>query len=108
MRTKKGAGLIPEAAMLEKKEYLSVSLDRKGFIEKTLRETNSTFGKSLHQATEDVQFLQTVTGKMAVGEKVNVHDVIVALDKARNSFDQLVQVRNRMFEAYREILRKRS
>lgn len=108
MKTKNEPGLIPDAAMLDKKQYVAASLDRKGFVEKELRETNSSFGRQLHQAAEDVSSLRTATGKAAAGEKVNVHDVMAAVDKARNSFGQLVEIRNKMIEAYREILRKRT
>ena len=111
MKTKNEPALIPDAAMLDKKEYVAASLDRKGFIEKTLREANSSFGRQLHQAAEDVTSLQSAAGKaagrMAVGEKANMHDVMAAVDKARNSFGQLVEIRNKMIDAYREILRKR-
>ena len=112
MRTNKNSRLIPDAAALDKKELVAASLDQKGFIEKTLRETNSSFGRTLRQAEEDVRSLQSKTGraagKMAVGEKVNRKDLVAAADKARHSYEQLVEIRNRMMAAYREILRKRT
>lgn len=108
MKMKNDPGLIPEAAMLDKKEYVAASLDRKGFIEKTLREANASFGNQLHQAEEDLSSLRSATGKGTAGQKVNVHDVMAAVDKARNSFGQLVEMRNKMIEAYREILKKRA
>ncbi len=112
MKTKNESPLIPDAAMLDKKEYVAASLDRKGFIEKTLRESSTSFDKQLHQAAEDVISLQSATGKaagrMAVGEEANMSDVMAAVDKARNSFGHLMEIRNKMIEAYREILRKRT
>src|SRR5512140_396942 len=108
MKTKNEPGLIPDAAMLDKKEYVVASLDRQGFIENTLKETNSSFGKQLHQAAEDVRSLRSATGKAASGEKVNVHDVMAAADKARDSFGRLAEMRNKMIETYRDILRKRT
>lgn len=108
MKMKNEPGFIPDAAMLDKKENVAGSLDRKGLVEKTLKETNSSFGRQLHQAAEDVRSLQTATGKAATGDKVNVHDVMAAADKARVSFGQLVEMRNKMIEAYREIVRKRT
>ncbi len=112
MKAKNKPGLIPDAAMLDKMEHIAASLDRKGFIEKTLRETSSSFGRTLDQAAEDVSSLRMATGKaagkIAVGETANMHDVMAAVDKARNSFGQLVEIRNKMIEACREILRKRT
>jgi flagellar hook-basal body complex protein FliE len=112
MKTKKDPGLIPDAAKLDRKGYVTVSLDKKGVVEKTLREANSSFGKSLHQTEEDLNSLHTATGKaagkIAAGEKANVHDVMAALDKARHSYDRLVEDRDRMMKTLREALRKRT
>ena len=81
-------------------------------MEQTLKEANSSFGNALQQTEEDLSSLQTQTGKaartMAAGQKVNVHEVITAADRAQKSYDQLVEIRNKMIEAYREILGKRN
>ncbi len=110
MSTNKESRPVPDAAAFDKKELVAASLDRKGFIEKTLRETNASFGRTLDQAEEDVRSLQSKTGKaagrMAAGEKANMHDLMAAVEKARHSYERLVEVRNKMMEAYREILRK--
>ncbi len=96
----------------DRTKYTAVSLGTQGYIEKTLREANSSFGNALHQTEEDLSSLQTKAGKaariMAAGQKVNVNEVITAADKAQKSYDQLVEVRNKMIEAYREMLRKRN
>jgi flagellar hook-basal body complex protein FliE len=43
--------------------------------------------------------------KLALGEVDNVHQVMVALDQARLSFQLLTQVRNKLLESYQDILR---
>lgn len=110
MSKNKASRPIPDAASLDRKDFVAASLDRKGFLEKVLKETNTSFGRTLDQAEEDVRSLRSKTGKAAgrkaLGEKVNVNDVIAAVDKARQSYEQLVEMRNRMMDAYREILRK--
>jgi flagellar hook-basal body complex protein FliE len=112
MKMKQNPTAIPDVAMPEEKEYVTVSFERKGFIERTLRETNSSFDRTLHQATADVSSLRLETGKaarkMAEGETVNTHDMMAAVEKARTSYDQLVEIRNKMLEAFREILRERT
>jgi len=45
--------------------------------------------------------------KLAAGEKVDLHQVMAAVDRARASFTQLTDLRNKMMEAYREILKLR-
>jgi flagellar hook-basal body complex protein FliE len=111
MKMKKGRGLSPDAAVVVKAKYNADSLGVQRFVEKALREANSSFGNALHQTEEDLSSLQTKAGKatriMAAGEKINVHEVITAADKAQKSYDQLVEVRNKIIEAYREMLRKR-
>jgi len=56
-----------------------------------------------------VNLLQSETGKavnkLAVGEKVDLNEVMVAVEKARASFNQLTEIRNKMMDAYREILK---
>jgi flagellar hook-basal body complex protein FliE len=41
----------------------------------------------------------------AIGEKANLHDTMIAIEQADVSFRMLMQVRNRIVEAYQEILR---
>lgn len=43
--------------------------------------------------------------KLALGEVDNVHQVMIALDQARLSFQLLTQVRNKLLEGYQDILR---
>ena len=39
------------------------------------------------------------------GEEVDLHTVLLEMQKADTSFRTLVQVRNRLIEAYKEIMR---
>jgi flagellar hook-basal body complex protein FliE len=43
--------------------------------------------------------------KLALGEVDNVHQVMIALDQARLSFQLVSQVRNRLLESYQDVLR---
>ena len=78
-------------------------------INKTLRETNESFGQTLSQAVADVNDLQTQATKavqsMVSGEATDLHDVMIAVEKARTSFDLLMEIRNKAVDAYREIMR---
>jgi len=81
----------------------------KSSINKTLRETNSSFGDTLNQAIADVNSLQSEAGKavekMVSGESTDLHDVMIAVEKARTSFDLLMEIRNKTIDVYREIMR---
>lgn len=43
--------------------------------------------------------------RLALGDAGNIHDVMISLDQAKISFELAVQVRNRVLEAYQEVLR---
>jgi flagellar hook-basal body complex protein FliE len=83
--------------------------NKKSLIDKTLKETNQSFGETLNQAMTDVNALQDEAGKavsrMVAGEATDLHEVMIAVQKARTSFDLLMEVRNKTLEAYREIMR---
>ncbi len=78
-------------------------------INKTLKETNSSFGDTLNQAIADVNGLQQEAGKavekLVAGESTDLHDVMIAVEKARTSFDLLMEIRNKTIDVYREIMR---
>lgn len=68
-----------------------------------------TFGDTLQHFIADVNSLQAQAGKavqdFSSGGAVEVHDVMVAAEKARTSFDLLLEVRNKTIDAYRELSR---
>lgn len=68
-----------------------------------------TFGDTLKHFIADVNSLQAQAGKavqdFSSGEAIEVHDVMVAAEKARTSFDLLLEVRNKTIDAYRELMR---
>ena len=81
----------------------------KSTINKTLKETNTSFGDTLNQAIADVNGLQQEAGKavekMVAGESTDLHEVMIAVEKARTSFDLLMEIRNKTIDVYREIMR---
>lgn len=82
---------------------------RNSLIDKTLKETNASFGETLQRAITDVNSLQTQAGaaveKMVAGEAVDLHEVMIAVEKAKTSFDLLMEIRNKTIDAYREIMK---
>jgi flagellar hook-basal body complex protein FliE len=43
--------------------------------------------------------------QLALGQTQNLHEVMIRLEEARLSFQLLVQVRNRLLEAYQDVMR---
>lgn len=68
-----------------------------------------SFGEIIRQAIESVNHLQHESGRLedaiARGESVDIHQAIIAGEKAGLSFRLMMQVRNKLIDAYQEILR---
>ena len=68
-----------------------------------------SFAEVLNNALKDVSAAQLEARAMAEGfsatdSSVNLQDVMVNLQKANLSFQQMVQVRNRLVSAYQDIM----
>ena len=67
------------------------------------------FGDVLKNAVEAVNAMQHEAGRLedavAKGENVNIHQAVIAGEKAGLSFRLLMQVRNKMIDAYQEVMR---
>ena len=68
-----------------------------------------SFADVIGNLVRDVDQLQkraeTTTEKLVTGELQDVHQVVVAMEEAQTSFRLLMEVRNKMVEAYREIMK---
>ena len=67
------------------------------------------FGDMVKDAVGEVNDLQgkadTLAQKAATGDMQDIHQVMLALNKANSAFGLTVQVRNKAIEAYQEIMR---
>lgn len=74
-----------------------------------LQPGSGDFGAWLAQAITrvDRDLVQADAGlqRLAAGEAQNLHRVMIALEEARLGLQLVVQVRNRLLEAYQEVLR---
>ena len=70
---------------------------------------NKSFEDVLKNAIQEVNRLQTDSdekmGSLLKGESQDLHGTILAVQQADTSFKMMMQVRNRIVEAYREISR---
>jgi flagellar hook-basal body complex protein FliE len=69
----------------------------------------ASFGQVLKDSLSQVNHLQhqadTAIQELATGGKATLHDTMLALQKADLSFKLMMQVRNKIVEAYQEVLR---
>jgi flagellar hook-basal body complex protein FliE len=63
-----------------------------------LKDAISTVNKLQKQSDQDVQKLMT-------GESQDLHSTVIAMQKADLSFQMMMQVRNKIVQAYQEIMR---
>lgn len=81
---------------------------------KTLRESNSSvsgesFADSLKKAVNTVDTLQKDADvkmqELATGKSQNIHETMIAAEKADIALKLMVQVRNKIIDAYQEIMK---
>jgi flagellar hook-basal body complex protein FliE len=68
-----------------------------------------TFVDTLKTLVNDVNSQQVeaadATEKLIKGEPVDIHDVMISAEKAKTSFQLLMELRNKGLDLYREVLR---
>ncbi len=80
-----------------------------GEIEKVKPKSGSSFAEAVKKAMEEVAQVQNEAEKaiqdFAKGEVKDIHTVVLAMEKADMSLQLLLQVRNKLLNAYEEIIR---
>jgi flagellar hook-basal body complex protein FliE len=61
--------------------------------------------RALTRVNEDLAQADAGLQRLAAGDAQNLHQVMIALEEARLGLQLAVQVRNRLLEAYQEVLR---
>ena len=75
----------------------------------SLESNDQSFANTLKTAVGAVNDLQKSSDiqmqKLATGQSTNIHGVMIAADKADIALRLLVQVRNKMIEAYQDVMK---
>lgn len=70
---------------------------------------DQSFGDILNNAINEVnqteQYAVEMTQKLATGEVENIHEVFIASQKAELTLNMAIEVKNRVIDAYKEIMR---
>jgi flagellar hook-basal body complex protein FliE len=71
--------------------------------------SGKTFGEILEKSLSEVNLHQhqadTAIKEFVAGKSKNIHETMLALEKADTSLKMAMQVRNKILDAYREIMR---
>jgi flagellar hook-basal body complex protein FliE len=80
-----------------------------GETPKIADEPKEGFGEFLANAIKGVENLQSEAGeaqdKLVRGEAAELHQVMIAAEKAGISFDLLLEIRRKLLDAYQELIR---
>ncbi len=61
--------------------------------------------ESIEKVNQDQLFAEKMDEKLILGETDNIHDVMIASQKAELSLSFAVEIRNKILAAYKEIMR---
>ncbi len=92
---------------LQVKGISSLPLEKARPEKKVAHDPVSDFKKILSQSVEEVNGLLTNADQSAqemVAGKMDIHQAMIAIEQASISFSLLLQVRNKMLEAYQQIM----
>ncbi len=85
-------------------------LDRGKPTQKT-EQSGPSFKDALSGFMSDVNSMQTQADqsieKMAAGEISDVHQVMTSVEEAKTAFNMMMEIRNKVMEAYDEVMRMR-
>ena len=86
------------------------TLGKTGSVPDTNASTQkASFGKFLKRAISEMNQLHqkanSAANQVASGQEVDIHNTIIAMEKADVSFQLMMQVRNKALEAYQEVMR---
>jgi flagellar hook-basal body complex protein FliE len=80
-----------------------------GKLEPTTAAESSGFAELLDaqvgEVNENLMAAEETLQDFAVGEERSIHHVLMSMEKAKLSFSLMVQVRNRVLEAYQDVMR---
>lgn len=85
------------------------SRDRLSSVAEIEKNNNASFTKVMEQAVNKVNEVQQASSSMSKSylqgdPNVDVTDVMIASQKASVAFESMVQVRNKLVEAYRDVM----
>lgn len=103
------AAIAPATASLDASNLAGVGLDRPRGSGIAGNATGADFmslvGDGLARADGSLKAADSQLRRLAAGEDVPLHDVMISMERARLDLMLVVEVRNRLVEAYQELSR---
>ncbi len=90
-------------------DVVSINTEAMKELQKSGQGTGEAFGTVLKESIQQVNKMQKDAGmaieNLAQGKVENVHEAMIAMEKASISFNLMVEVKNRLLAAYEEMMR---
>ncbi len=97
------------AAALDNKQTLDKKIASSGWTHGEAKKDDHAFLRTLEDSLKQVNDLQQKKNAMvesfAAGENQNVHELMISLQKASLAMNMTSTVRNKILEAYKELMR---
>lgn len=78
-------------------------------VDNRINEDGQSFADTLEKFVSDVNSLQNQMDKsieqLAAGEIEDVHQVMIAVEQANTAMEFMLEIRNKIIEAYQEVMR---
>jgi flagellar hook-basal body complex protein FliE len=71
----------------------------------TLKDVGKTFDSMLQNLSQSQNYSDNLMSKLAAGEDVDLHQVMIAADQTDISFKVAMGIRDKLVDAYKEIAR---
>ncbi len=72
--------------------------------QKPASDFSSWVAREMQDLNTKLSTADTQVRELAVGDTTNIHQVMIALEKARMSLELVVQVRNKLLEGYQSLM----
>lgn len=87
-------------------EFKSEGIESSGnSVKDTARSFAEVFEKSLAEVNQDQISADHAIKDLVSGKSKNIHETMLTIEKADSSLKMMMQVRNKILDAYREIMR---
>jgi flagellar hook-basal body complex protein FliE len=76
-----------------------------GGVERPGSDFGAWLDGQMNTLNQQIEVAEMEVRSLATGDMSNLHQVMISLEKANRSFQLVMQVRNKVLEAYQEIMR---
>jgi len=96
---------VGTSGIIQQKGGIELSPERHELKEKNSQSFSELLSNAIHGVDNTIKESNHKVEQFIAGETDNVHDVMIAMQRAKMSFDMMVEIRNKAIQAYQEISR---